>query len=110
MSSESDKAGGSSAKTPTKPDTKRASQGDAPGSASNVVASTATAAVAPATTTGVSSSAFCADVDPSLIVDYNESTPLPLPQSGDEDSVLMGYDIVCLTAVASRTAIFTIAH
>lgn len=84
MSSENDKAGGSSVKTPTKPYPKRASQGDAPGSASVVAASTATASVAPATTTEVSSGAFCADDDPSLIVNYNESTPLPSPQSGDE--------------------------
>ena len=31
------------------------------------------------------------DEDPSLIVDYNESTPLPSPHSGAEHSELMGY-------------------
>ncbi|CAI5707476.1 unnamed protein product [Peronospora effusa] len=31
------------------------------------------------------------DEDPSLIVDYNETTPLPSPQSGDEQSALMGH-------------------
>ncbi|CAI5726821.1 unnamed protein product [Peronospora effusa] len=31
------------------------------------------------------------DEDPSLIVDYNETTPLPSPQSGDEHSTLMGH-------------------
>ncbi|CAI5709824.1 unnamed protein product [Peronospora effusa] len=31
------------------------------------------------------------DEDPSLIVDYNETTPLPSPQSGDEHSALMGH-------------------
>ena len=30
------------------------------------------------------------DEEPSLIVDYNETTPLPSPQSGDEHSALMG--------------------
>ncbi|CAI5721605.1 unnamed protein product [Peronospora farinosa] len=29
--------------------------------------------------------------DPYLIVDYNETTPLPSPQSGDEQSALMGH-------------------
>ncbi|CAI5702375.1 unnamed protein product [Peronospora effusa] len=29
--------------------------------------------------------------DPSLIVDYNETAPLPSPQSGDEHSALMGH-------------------
>ena len=32
-----------------------------------------------------------ADDDPSLIVDYNESTSLPSPHSGDEHSALMGH-------------------
>ena len=31
------------------------------------------------------------DEDPSLIVDYNETTPFPSPQSGDEQSALMGH-------------------
>ena len=31
------------------------------------------------------------DEDPSLIVDYNDNTPFPSPQSGDEQSALMGH-------------------
>ena len=79
----------SSEKTPTAKNTKRTRRDDKSGTQSAAVAST----TAVATTTTVASTTSHEDPsneeDPSLLVDYEESTPAPSPQSGDEDNRLM---------------------
>ena len=84
--------GGSSAKTPTQPRTKRMRRVNLP-AASNALVGTPTATAAVALTGLKDPSHFNSeDVDPSLIVDYNESTPLPSPHSSDADNKLMRKD------------------
>ena len=71
------KADGSPAKAPMQSSTKRTRRDSSQLSQS-------------ASGTGVNlPSHYNVDEDPSLIVDYNETTPLPSPQSGDEHSALM---------------------
>ena len=84
--------GGSSAKTPTQPRTKHTRRVNSP-AASNALVGTQTATAAVALTGLKDPSHFNSeDVDPSLIVDYNESTPLPSPHSSDADNELMRKD------------------
>ena len=71
------KADGSPAKVPMQSSTKRTRRDDSQPSQS-----------ASGTETNLPSH-YNVDEDLSLIVDYNESTPLPSPQSGDEQSELM---------------------
>ena len=72
------KVGGSSAKTPAQPRAKRTRRATTPAAAPNVSDETPTATAA-AALTGLkdASHLHSEDVDPSLIVDYNESTPSP---------------------------------
>ena len=80
----------SPAKAPIQTHTKRTRRDYSPPSPSLSVA-TPTANVGPSTGHNDPSHSPSADDDPSLIVDYNESTPLPSPHSGDEHSALMGH-------------------
>ncbi|CAI5715543.1 unnamed protein product [Peronospora effusa] len=72
------KADGSPAKVPMQSSTKRTRRDDSQPSQSAL-----------GTKTNIPSH-HNVNEDPSLIVDYNETTPLPSPQSGDEHSALMG--------------------
>lgn len=78
--------GGSSEKTPISPKAKRTRLSDDSSSQGVAVATTAAPeAVASTTAPGDLS----VEDDPDLMLDYNESTPVPSPRSGDEDSELM---------------------
>ena len=91
--------GGSSAKTPTQPRTNRTRRVNSP-AASNALVGTQTATAAVALTGLKDTSHFNSeDVDPSLIVDYNESTPLPSPHSSDADNELMRSDDAALLPI-----------
>ena len=82
---------GSPAKAPTHPSDKHARRENSPTSQSTAVTtSTATEAVASSTSITDVPPALSAEDDPSLVVDYNESTPLPSSMS-DEDSERMWY-------------------
>ena len=72
------KVGGSSAKTPAQPRAKCTRRATTPAAAPNASDETPTA-IAAAVLTGLKDHSHLrsADVDPSLIVDYNESTPPP---------------------------------
>lgn len=97
-------SGGSSAKTPTHARTKRSRLSDDTESQGvTVTTSTATAAFASSTPLGDLS----VEDDPALMVDYDESTPLPSPQRGDEDSELMRHcdDDAILIAAASQVPV-----
>ena len=82
---------GSPAKAPIHTHYKRTRRDNSPPSPSVSVA-TPTSNVGPSTGHNDPSHSPSADDDPSLIVDYNESTPLPSPHSGDEHSALMGHN------------------
>ena len=82
---------GSPAKAPIQTHTKRTRRDNSPPSPS-VSFATPTSNSGPSTGHNDPSHSPSADDDSSLIVDYNESTPLPSPHSGDEHSVLMGHD------------------
>ena len=82
---------GSPAKAPSQTNTKRTRRDNSPPSPSASVATPASN-VGPSTEHNDPSHSPSADDDPSLIVDYNESTPLPSPHSGNEYSALMGHE------------------
>ena len=85
--------------TPTQPRTKRTRRVNSP-AASNALVGTQTATAAVALTGLKDPSHFISeDVDPSLIVDYNESTPLPSPHSSDADNELMRSDDAALLPI-----------
>lgn len=79
---------GSPAKAPKQTSAKRTHRDDSQSSRSDSVA-TPTSNVGSSTEHNDPPHLFSEDVDPSLVVDYNESTPLPSPHSSDEHSELM---------------------
>ena len=79
---------GSPAKAPSQTNTKRTRRDNSPPSPSASVATPASND-GPSTEHNDPSHSPSADDDPSLIVDYNESTPLPSPHSGDEHSAFL---------------------